>query len=504
MDHPTGEPRDRSDAGYRRLTKGRFLALLQCVRRLWWEHHEPDAPELVPDAALEARFERGRRVGALARERFRDGVLIEVPHTDPSGRVRATREALGAGTTAVFEASFEADGEFAAIDVLLREPDGFRVIEVKMSTSVKDEHLPDIAFQVQLAERAGLTVTGAEVMHLNRRCRHPDVSNLFTRDEVTREVREMANSIDAARRLAREVVDGPLPEVVPSTHCGKPFDCPFRSRCWAAMPEHHLYTLYRARQDEIDALLASGIDTVGSIPPGAQAGSIRERQVAAVRSGAIQVKPGLANAMRAVRYPAVHLDFETVWPPIPPWPGMRPYDHAVVQVSAHREHADGKVDHGEWLADGPDDPRRAAAEFVLHATEDAACVVAYNATFERKRIEELGDLFPDLRTQLRDVCRRLVDPLPIVREHVYHPDFLGSFGLKAVLPVLVPGEHYAGLDIAEGSAASIALERMLLDGDALAPDQKARLREDLLRYCRMDTWAMVLLCRRLRELKPTG
>lgn len=503
MDHRPGEAGANRKTGRRQLTKSRFLSGLQCARRLWWEYHEPDAPELVPDAALEALFDHGRRVGILARERFPGGRLIEVPHTDPEGRVRATRQALGAGATAVFEASFEADGEFAAIDVLLREPRGFRVIEVKMSTSVKDEHLPDIAFQVQLAERAGLTVTGAEVMHLNRECRHPDFSNLFTRDDVTRQVRGMADSIDAARRRAREVVEGPLPEVVPSTHCDKPFECPFRSRCWAGMPEHHLYTLYRAGQAEIDALRASGVDTVGSIPIDAEGSPIRRRQVAAVRSGGIQVKPGLANAMHAIRYPAVHLDFETVWPPIPPWPGMRPYDHAVVQVSAHREHADGTVDHSEWLADGPDDPRRAAAEFVLHATEDAACVVAYNARFERRRIEELGDLFPDLRPQLHDVCRRLVDPLPIVREHVYHPDFLGSFGLKAVLPALVPGEHYAGLDIAEGSAASVALERMLLDGDALAPEQKEQLREDLLRYCRMDTWAMVLLCRRLRELEPT-
>jgi len=60
---------------------------------------------------------------------------------------------------------------------------------------------------------------------------------------------------------------------------------------------------------------------------------------------------------------------------------------------------------------------------------------------------------------------RLVDLLPIVRSHVYHPDFGGSFSLKAVAPALVPGFTYDDLDIGNGGAASTALESLILDGE---------------------------------------
>ena len=488
---------DTARAG-RLLTKSRFVSGLQCERRLWWEHHEPDAPELVPDAALEALFEHGRHVGALARERFPGGVLIDVPYTDPAGRVQATREALASGAAAVIEAAIEHDGAFAAVDVLLRDGDGWRVIEVKMSTEVKDEHVPDVAFQVLLAERSGLAVTGAELMHLDRECRHPDLLTLFVREDITALVRAALGEIDASRARFQDLLRGSIPEVAPSKHCGSPFDCPFRSRCWAGMPEHHLYTLYRARQDEVDALEAEGASTIADLPPRAATTAIRKRQVAAVRSGRIQVSPDLRQALFTITTPAVYLDFETIWPAIPVWPGMRPYDQAVVQISAHRDDGtDAPIEHAEWLADGPADPRRDAAEQIIALTAGASSVVVYNANFERLRIEEMEALFPDLAPALAAVRARLVDQLPIVRDHVYHPAFRGSFSIKAVLPALVPEESYDGMEIAEAGAASAALERVLFDRDGLTDTERAELRRALLVYCRMDTWAMVALHRAL-------
>jgi hypothetical protein len=87
----------------------------------------------------------------------------------------------------------------------------------------------------------------------------------------------------------------------------------------------------------------------------------------------------------------------------------------------------------------------------------------------------------------------------VVRDHVYHPDFGGSFSLKAVLPALVPGPGYDDLEIAEGTAASVELERLLFD-PSMGADQRRHLREALLRYCAQDTLGLVGLLRRLREL----
>jgi predicted RecB family nuclease len=158
------------------------------------------------------------------------------------------------------------------------------------------------------------------------------------------------------------------------------------------------------------------------------------------------------------------------------------------------------VTHHEWLANGPEDPRPALAERLVRACEGARTVVAYNAGFERRCIEQMAEALPALAEPLRSIVDRLADLLPVVRNHVYHPDFGGSFGLKSVLPALVPGLSYENLPIADGETASLELERLLFNGHELESEAKERVREDLLRYCHQDTWGLGKILERLKHL----
>jgi hypothetical protein len=194
------------------------------------------------------------------------------------------------------------------------------------------------------------------------------------------------------------------------------------------------------------------------------------------------------------------LDFETISLAVPEWPGCAPYDSAPVQFSVHIERVGG-LEHHQWLAEGPGDPRRDLALALVDACAGAKTIAAYNAGFERGVIEDLAGACPDLARPLMALARRLVDLLPVVREHVYHPTFGGSFGLKSVLPGLT-GHGYDDLALADGGTASASLERFLFD--TLAAAERETLRRDLLAYCARDTWALVLLLERLRELARTG
>src|SRR5439155_27380778 len=99
-----------------------------------------------------------------------------------------------------------------------------------------------------------------------------------------------------------------------------------------------------------------------------------------------------------------------------------------------------------------------------------------------------------------DNCNWLIDLLPVVRDHVYHPDFLGSFSLKYVLHPLVPELTYDDLVIVDGLVASVEIARLLFVAGKIAPEEQTRVRQDLLNYCERDTWAMVKVLERLREL----
>jgi hypothetical protein len=481
------------------LSKSRVMAGLQCHKLLWWWVHEPEAPELEFDASVQAAFDRGTRVGEVARSYVPGGVLIDLPYDAYAERVAATRRALDGGAPALYEASFQADGVFVAVDILERGNPDFRLIEVKSSTGVKEHHLADVAIQTHVLRQSGLALGCQDLMHLNRECAYPDLSNLFIRADVTEAVAPFVAEVPGVIARQLEMLQGPLPDVPTGPHCTAPYECPFMARCWPARPPHHVGTLYAMKRRAME-LDEQGYRTINDLPEDIPLGRIADRQRRAVQGGRIIVEPSLAQALAPFVPPIAFLDFETISLPIPVWNGCHPYDAVPVQFSCHVEDADERVVHHEWLADGPGDPRPALAERLIQACEPARVVVAYNAGFERGCIEQMAEALPALAGPLRNVAARLVDFLPIVRNHVYHRDFGGSFSLKSVLPTLVPELRYDDLAINEGSMASLELERLLFHGGELAEEAEAQLRTDLLRYCHQDTWGLVKLLRRLREL----
>jgi hypothetical protein len=472
------------------LSKTRFLAGLQCSKLLWLRVHERGAPELAAvDPALQSIFDDGTRVGELARERFPGSILIPPDES----RVEATREAIEHGASGIFEASFFAGDVFAAVDVLLRDGNGWCVIEVKATTAVKPPHIPDAAVQLYVLERAGLAVTRVEIMHLDRACRHPDLSNLFRRVDVTAQARAFLAHVPARVAEQTAVLAGSLPVVATGNHCNEPYPCPFQARCLPPLPEHHVSTLYRGGR-LVAELLSEGVERIDQIPEPLD--GIRERQRRAVSTSSLVVEGDLGDALTAFQDPVAFVDFETVSPAVPRWSGCGPYSAVPVQFSVHVE--DGPaVSHKEWLAAGPDDPRRPLALALLEACRGARSLVAYNAPFERAGIEALAAACPDMASDLGTLADRMLDLLPVVRDHVYHPAFGGSFALKAVLPALV-GEGYEDLAIADGGNASVRLSQLLFG--AVPEGDRDTLRRDLLAYCKRDTWALVQLLRRLREL----
>ena len=484
------------------LSKSRVMLGLQCHKRLWWTLHEPDAPELQPSASVEAILDGGSRVGELARTYVPGGILIDAPHDAFEARLAATQAALDAGAPAIYEASFRADRIFVAVDILERDGAAFRLIEVKATMDVHGHHLQDVAIQAHVLGRNGIPLTRLEVMHFNRECTAPDLSRLFVREDVTAAVEPLLATIGPAAEAQAAMLAGPLPDILTGPHCEAPYACPFIPRCWPALPPHHLSTLYGLRR-RAAALGADGVETIHDLPEDVSLPRIAARQRRAVQSGRVVVEPGLGEALRAFSPPIAFLDFETVAPAIPLWPGCRPYEAVPAQFSCHVLGADGALVHHEWLAQGPEDPRPALAEPLLAACAGARAVVAYSAGFERRCLEQMGRCLPDRAPGLHGIADRLVDLLPVIRNHVYHPDFGGSFSLKQVLPALVPDLAYDGLAIADGSTASAELARLMVAGETMPAADRQSLRTALLAYCRQDTLGLVRLLEHLRQLAAT-
>lgn len=480
------------------LSKSRFAAGVQCKKLLWWKVHEPDAVELQPDKVLQDRFDQGKQVGELARERFAGGVLIDLPHTAIADRLRLTQAALAAGAPAIFEASFHADHTFVAIDVLERREHGFRLTEVKSSSSLKDEHIPDAAIQTHVARQNGIDVRGVDIMHLNKECRFPDLGTLLQRTDVTALVDDLLPTIPAEIEAQLEVLTGPLPDVALGLHCFEPRECPFMARCWP-QDAGHITKLYNVGPKKGCDYMLTGVHQIADLPPRQKLPDAAKRQIRSMKENRLIVEPSLAVALEPFQGRLGFLDFETIARAVPVWPGMAPWEQAAAQFSYHETQPDGTTRHVGYLAEGSQDARPELARAMIAATAGAEKVLMYTS-FERTQIRSLQRAVPEHADGLKALEGKLIDLHPVIRDHVYHPEFLGSFSLKYVLHPLVPELTYDDLVIVDGLVASVEIARLLFVAQKIAPEERDRVRQDLLDYCERDTWAMVKLLERLREL----
>ena len=172
-----------------------------------------------------------------------------------------------------------------------------------------------------------------------------------------------------------------------------------------------------------------------------------------------------------------------------------PYQIIPFQWSDHILNAEGAVTHRGFLHDERTDPRRPFAERLLEALGSKGSIVVYSS-FEATRLRDLGEHFRDLAPALARVNKRIVDLLPLIRDHVYDPEFHGSFSLKSVVPALVPKLGYDDLQIADGGLASLAYSEM--QAPETTSERRAELRGSLLAYCMRDTEGLLELFRVLR------
>ena len=485
------------------LSKSRFMAGLQCHKRLYLEVFHRELAEPF-DAGRQAILDTGTRVGELARDLYYGGALIEEDHLHHNEAVSSTGRALAdPSVRAVFEAAFVYDDIRIRADILARSGNGmFDLIEVKSGTGVKEEHIPDVAVQLYVLKGCGIHVERACLCHLNKAYVYQggeyDLSQLFLVEDIT----DKAQLLQPDIPMILEKIRLPLwglepPEIKPGRHCSKPYPCAFAGHCLLYEPEHRVMQLPRASERLLSALENAGIEDIRDIPAGFPGLNENQQLVRdCVVSNRVHLDPYLPGALEQLEYPVHFLDFETFNPALPLYAGTRPYQVIPFQWSDHIITGDGELSHEEFLYDGFDDPREPFARSLLKALGSRGSIVVYSS-YEATHIRKLAEALPHLSRDLLALLEgRIVDLLALVRNHCYHPEFHGSFSIKSVLPALVPDLGYSDLEISDGGQASAAYAEMV--SPETPADHRIQLRESLLAYCKRDTEAMVRLFETLR------
>lgn len=485
------------------LSKSRFTAGLQCLKRLYFECYEPRLAPPVSDGQ-QAIFDTGTAIGVLARDLYPSGVLVDDDHLHHDEAVARTATLLADTTvSAIFEAAFTEDDVRVRVDLLVRSHQGWELIEVKGSSSVKQQYIDDVAIQLWTLERAGLHIRSASVAHINRDYVYLggeyDPSGLFAVEDVTTDARERLVEIPAELRTMRSALgSGGAPDIDPGPHCFRPYTCEFVEYCHRDAVEWPVTELPAIRPARVQALLEGGQRSILDLTEAEPLSDLQRRVRDVVRSGQPFIGPLLENALRQLQPPIHFVDFETVAPALPVYAGTRPFETLPFQWSDHVWDAAGNVSHFEFLADGSEDPRTAFVTSLLDQLHGAGTIVVYSG-YEGFQLRRLAIALPTLRPAIEAAAAlHWVDLLQVVRAHYYHRDFRGSFSLKSVLPVLVPTLGYQDLAIQEGATAA----RTFLE--SLQPDlplgARSELRNNLLAYCSRDTEATLEIVRALTRL----
>jgi len=445
-----------------------------------------NAPEKLPpiDEATQALFDQGHEVGDFAKKLYPVGV--EVPFGKNS--VKITEDLLGKRVP-IFEASFAYKNAYCKTDILVPvDKDEWDLIEVKSSSSVKEEHIADTAFQLYCLAGAGLKIRRIHLMHINNEyVRHGsiDPKKLFTAQDITPEATEILPTIEDKIGEQLAIIQGPMPEPALGTECLAPKDCPVHS---ADLPE--VLELYRIGKKAYE-LTEQGIKLIQDIPTDFELNDKQRIQRDAAVTGKAHIEPAqIKKFLKELKYPLYLLDFEAVNPAIPLFDGTSPFQAIPFQLSLHIvEKPATKPKHVEFLADGPEDPRSGIVE-ALKAIGPKGTILAYNMSYEKRVIEDLAEAFPKQK-HLKPLIERFNDPIiPFRNFWYYDPQQHGSNSIKAVLPALT-GRSYAHLEVSTGDEAARKFLQMTYKGKQMSAGEKAALRKALLIYCKQDTEAMI-------------
>lgn len=484
-----------------RISKSKFVAGVQCLKRLYLQVHQPELAT-QPDAAAEAIIRQGQEVGMLARSLFPGG--IEVDCSGGLGEaIRATRELVAnREVPAIFEAVFEHQNVLVKVDILHRRRDGrWRLIEVKSTTEVRDHHLEDVAIQYMVVSRSGLDVATACVGHTNRNYTYRggeiDPRRFFRIRNLTRRVERLQPKLTFQLRSEFTVLAMPQPpDIAPGRQCTDPVTCEFYERCNHSIPDDHVLRLPRIHASAVEELEDMDIQSIRDIPADYPLSDIQRRAATCVQTGEPWYSPDLRQVLSGLRYPVRFMDFETMNWAIPRFPGMRPYDQLPFQWSLHVLRQPGtEPEHCEFLATNASDPRREFISSLCAALGERGSIVVYSS-FESQRLSEIASWFPEFADRINTIQTRLFDLLPVIREHTYHPAYAGSYSIKSVLPALVPEMTYDGMEVVNGQDAGLAWESLVRGG--LGRGEHERIRQALLDYCGQDTLALLRLHEVLR------
>lgn len=497
------------------LTKTNFLISKGCNKNAWLKIHKPDVYHTKELSAFELNIiDTGNEIDQLARQLFPEGVLV-----GDRNDADYTAELIARKTPVIYQPVFKTDKYSAIADILVFNTASgmYDLYEVKSSTATEEgeggrrteEYIIDIAFQKVVLDTLGIQVGTFNLIRLNKeyvRSGELSLRELFLVEDMTTKVEAIISDISGQMAGVHEYLSR---DEEPVGHC----DCWTKSKSnhcttfWYSNPDIPEYSVHQISRigsspKKLTALVEGDIIDIHDVPSDFELTDNQRRQVDVAQSGRVTIdSEGVDTFLSRLVYPLAFIDYETFPSAIPRYSGYRPYQQIPFQFSLHIiEQEGGEVTHSEFLHTKNTNPDEDFVKSMKANLPATGTILVWSQKFEKGINNQIAARLPQYQKFIEGVQDRVVDliePFDGKTAVYWHPEFYGRSSIKVVLPALVPELSYKTLEIQEGGAAADTWNR-IVSGEYNEEEAK-RKADALLKYCHLDTLAMVEIWKVLKQ-----
>ena len=486
------------------LSKSRYTQGITCEKKLWLSCYKKEVAE---DVNNEAIIDNGNKVGELARNLFGNYTLIEYTN-DYKKMIDDTEEALKNKPNIICEASFSYDNNFCSVDILKNDFDGVEIYEVKASTNIDNIYIDDISYQTWILKKLGYNIKKASIVYINNQYVKDgelDINEYFNIEDVLQQI-DLDGVEDNINEIKKTINIDKEPSIDLSVNCKDDNAyCPFFKYCTRSLPTPNVFGIgwKTSFKDKLEMYKRGHItfeDVIDKEILNDKASN--QVRINLENNKTIFNKEVIKDFLREFKYPLYFLDFESYQAVIPTIDGTKPYQQICFQYSLHIIKENGEVIHKEFLSDDYDgNPMYGLCKQLCEDIPKDSCVIAYNKSFECTRLKEMASLFSKFSDHLLNIKDNIIDLMvPFFNQDYYTKEMEGRYSIKVVLPALfpnVPELDYHNLEqVHKGDEASAAF----LSLKELPKEEQEELRKNMLKYCKLDTYAMVKIYENLKEM----
>lgn len=489
------------------LSKSRYCKARQCKKIIWLKKYKP---EYAIQKARDIVLENGTKVGQLAKGLFGKYENIDF-NENLNIMIDQTKKLLKNKPNIITEASFNYNNNFCSVDILKNDIDGVEIYEVKSSTEISDIYLDDVSYQYYILNNLEFNIKKACIVYINNKYvkqGNLELNKLFNIEDVTEiaksKQQEIENNIYELNKYMEEHMDNEPKDDI-GIKCFKPYECEFWEYCTRNLPKPNVFDIKGGMH--LDKKFEKYYDGKISFND-LQNENINPKYLEQIDFELNNLQPKIdkdyiKEIIKALNYPLYFLDYETYQVAIPEIDGTRPYQQLPFQYSLHIIKEEGAaIEHKEFLAEIEDkDFIRHFAENLIKDIPDNGSVIIYNRAFEPARNREIAEMYPDLKDEQERINCNMIDFLePFKQRKYYTKEMQGSASIKYVLPALYQKDSeldYHNLPVVHnGEEASEAF--LSLKGKS--KEKQKEIRNGLLVYCQLDTYAMVKIWMKFKQI----